>query len=124
MGGALRMRKAVKAVTRRGQPRPPKDLARFIELANMKLDRPLDDASRVFDSAVRDPSKTVKLRDFWLGVCEETASKLPTEARAFLGPAADIHGFVENYKAMENARKRSEERRGGKEGRSRWSPDH
>ncbi len=99
------MRKAAKAVTRRGQSRPPKDLARFIELANMKLDRPLDDASRVFDSAVRDPSKTVKLRDFWLGVCEETASKLPTEARAFLGPAADIHGFVENYKAMENARK-------------------
>src|SRR5260370_17544647 len=100
MGVALRMRKAAKAVTRRGQSRPPKDLARFIELANMKLDRPLDDASRVFDSAVRDPSKTVKLRDFCLGVCEETASKLPTEAPAFLGPAPHIHAFAATSKPM------------------------
>jgi hypothetical protein len=88
------MRKLAKPVTQRGQSKPPKGLARFIELANMKLDRPLDDASLVFDSAVRDPSKTVKLPDVWEGICAETASTLPPEARAFLGPAADIHGFV------------------------------
>jgi hypothetical protein len=55
------MRKLAKPVTQRGQSQPPKGLARFIELANMKLDRPLDDASLVFDSAVQDSSKTVKL---------------------------------------------------------------
>ena len=54
---ALVMRKVAEMVTQRGQSKPPKGLARFIELANMKLDRPLDDASLVFDSAVRDPSK-------------------------------------------------------------------
>jgi hypothetical protein len=59
----------------------------------------------VFDSAVQDPSKTVKLRDFCVGICEETASTLPPEARAFLGPAADIHGFVANYMTLEYARK-------------------
>jgi hypothetical protein len=76
------MRKLAKPVTQRGQSQPPKGLARFIELANMKLDRPLDDASFVFHSEVRDSSKTVKLRDFWVWICEETASTLPPEARA------------------------------------------
>jgi hypothetical protein len=99
------MRKLAKPVTQRGQSKPPKGLARFIELANMKLDRPLDDASLVFDSAVRDPSKTVKLPDVWEGICAETASTLPPEARAFLGPAADIHGFVTNYMTLGYARK-------------------
>jgi hypothetical protein len=98
------MRKGAKPVTQRGQSRPPKGLARFIELANMQLDPPLDDASLVFDSAVRDSSKTVKLRDFWVGICEETASRLPPEARAFLGPAADVHGFVTNYRTLGYAR--------------------
>ena len=99
------MQKLAKPVTQRGQSKPPKGLARFIELANMKLDRPLDDASLVFDSAVRDSSKTVKLRDFWVGICEETASTLPPEARAFLGPVADVHGFVANYRTLGYARK-------------------
>jgi hypothetical protein len=98
------MRKVAETVTERGQSRPPKGLARFIELANMKLDRPLDDASLVFDSAVRDPSKTVKLPDLWVAICEETASTLPPEARAFLGPAADIHRFVANYMTLGYAR--------------------
>jgi hypothetical protein len=102
---SLIMRKLAKPVTQRGQSKPPKGLARFIELANMKLDRPLDDASLVFDSAVRDPSKTVKLPDVWEGICAETASTLPPEARAFLGPAADIHGFVTNYMTLGYARK-------------------
>jgi hypothetical protein len=39
---ALVMRKVAETVTQRGQSKPPKGLARFIELANMKLDRPLD----------------------------------------------------------------------------------
>jgi hypothetical protein len=99
------MQKLAKPVTQRGQSKPPKGLARFIELANMKLDRPLDDASLVFDSAVRDPSKTVKLPDVWEGICAETASTLPPEARAFLGPVADVHGFVANYRTLGYARK-------------------
>ena len=92
-------------VTQRGQSKPPKGLARFIELANMKLDRPLDDASLVFDSAVRDPSNPDQLPDVWEGICAETASTLPPEARAFLGPAADVHGFVANYRMLGYARK-------------------
>jgi hypothetical protein len=102
------MRKVAETVTQRGQrgqSKPAKGLARFIELANMKLDRPLVDASLVFDSAVRDPSKTVKLPDVWEGICAETASTLPPEARAFLGPAADVHGFVANYRTLGYARK-------------------
>jgi hypothetical protein len=66
----------------------------------MKLDRPLPDVSVVFDSVVRDPSKTIKLPDFWVKVCEQTASELPPEARAFLGPTLDIRKFVANYRTL------------------------
>ena len=49
--------------------------------------------------------KTVKLPDVWEGICAETASTLPPEAGAFLGPAADVHGFVANYRTLGYARK-------------------
>ena len=97
------MAKLAKTVTQRGQSRPPGELARFIEIANLHSGQPLPDPSGVFDAVVRDPSKTVKLHDFWVAECKRIASQLSPKARAFLGTTADVKKFAANYSILYQA---------------------
>lgn len=101
------MRKSAQTVTRRGQGRPPKNVAQFIELVNAErlYERELDDPCQALYAAMDEPANaSVSERVMWIRACEEIATKLHPETREFLGPVSDLNQFLVRYKLLESAR--------------------
>src|ERR1017187_10101950 len=99
---------AVVELLRAGQPSTKENLAATYETRRRE--------SRVFfqaEDGIRDPSVT--------GV---QTSALPISASRSGAPRISIPGRLRQARRACRKTSRSEERRVGKEGRSRWSPDH
>jgi hypothetical protein len=102
------MRKAAITVTRRGESKPPRDLARFIELVNMErlYERELDDIQARLDAATDDPENAPNsLRNLWVRICGQTAAQLDPETREFLGSPSDFQQFIGKYELLSSAAK-------------------
>lgn len=100
------MGKSAQAVTRRGYGRPPKNLARLIELVNAErlYERELEDVHKKLEAAMGDTKNvSTSPRDLWIRVCGETAAKLRQETRTFLGPVSHLQDFLERYELLNSA---------------------
>jgi hypothetical protein len=90
-------------VTRRGDSKPPEDVARLIDLVNTKQELP--DLDEWFWDAMNDPNRdrSIGRRTLWIGICSKVARKLRRETRTFLGPAIELQQFRDKYGLLRSA---------------------
>lgn len=101
------MRKSTETVTHRGQGKPPKGIAQFIELVNAEglYQRELPDVYKAWYAATDDPeSASVSPHDLWVKACAKIAAAFCPATRAFLGPPAKLQSFLDRYEQLKSAR--------------------
>jgi hypothetical protein len=94
-----------------GQSKPPRNLARFIELVNAerlfererKLPDPYDGFMRDVENARDAHTTDVDIPDLWIEHCERTARILSAAARRFLGRPAEYQTFLEKWALLKSA---------------------